>query len=239
MRFAGMLLGLLASGLAAWAQPAAAASPEGKRYNVLFIVIDDYNANLTSVENRASPVKTPNMERIARRSAWFSNAYNAAPACGPSRTALLTGVEPWRSGVYFNTQPYRRSGTFIAKVDTLSRHFLRNGYLTGAYGKFVHNRFIEDDMSDYTPGYYKMFDRDVINTEAKLEKAAIPETRVKGGSVTINCKVQICAFCGIKLGALANFSYHSSLFDAVPHRCVGFFKQVSIGGEIISTMANL
>lgn len=179
-RFTPWLFSLLACILAAGAQPADAASPQGKRYNVLFIVIDDYHASLTSVENPASPVKTPNMDRIARRSAWFSNAYNAAPACGPSRTALLTGIEPWRSGVYLNTQPYRRSGTFIAKVDTLSRHFLRNGYLTGAYGKFVHNRFIEDDISDYTPGYYKMFDRDVINTEAMLEKASIPQTRVKG-----------------------------------------------------------
>jgi arylsulfatase A-like enzyme len=177
---ARVLFGLVGSCQVVWAQPNDAIPKAGRHYNVLFIVVDDYDASITSVANPNAPVKTPNMERIAQRSVWFANAYNAAPACCPSRTALLTGVEPSRSGVYLNTQPYRRSATFISKVDTLPRHFLRNGYLTGAYGKFVHNRFIEDDISDYTPGYYKMFDRDVINTEAMLEKAAIPGTRVKG-----------------------------------------------------------
>lgn len=165
--------------LHSWWQVAAAAEP--KRYNVLMIIIDDYDAALSSVFNPGSLVKTPNMERIARRGTWFSSAYNPAPACCPSRTALLTGIEPSRSGVYFNNQAYRRSKTFISQVETLPKRFKTSGYLTAGYGKVTHNRFIADDAGDYTDGYYKMFGdpRDVLYTEGMLEKHVIPGTLIK------------------------------------------------------------
>ncbi len=154
-----------------------AAAPAPKRPNVLVILIDDHSFQLASVD-RASPVPTPNMERIAARGTWFSNGYCDAPSCGPSRTAMLTGVRSSRSGVYYNQQSYRRNTKFISQVTTLPGHFLKNGYLTVGYGKVAHNSFLMDDIGDYTPGYYKWLDnpKDVTHTNEDLEKYLLPGT---------------------------------------------------------------
>ena len=70
---------------------ACAAENPSRRPNVLFILIDDHAANMTSVFNE-SPVRTPNIERLAARGSWFSPAYCEVPSCAPSRAAFLTGV---------------------------------------------------------------------------------------------------------------------------------------------------
>jgi arylsulfatase A-like enzyme len=158
---------------------AVAAAPSPARHNVLMIVIDDVAANLNSVDGEGDVLRTPNLERLAARGTWFSRAYNDAPSCAPSRTALLTGVHATRSGVYYNTQAYRRSGTWIAGVQSLPAAFLRAGYLTAGYGKISHNAYLEDDRGDYTPGYYRMFGRksDITHGEADLLKAVLPGSK--------------------------------------------------------------
>ena len=52
---------------------------------------------------------TPNIDRLAASGVLFTNAHCAAPACNPSRAALLTGIRPSTSGVYHNSQPWRRA----------------------------------------------------------------------------------------------------------------------------------
>jgi arylsulfatase A-like enzyme len=161
---------------------AATEAPQSKRpYNVLFVMIDDHGPGLHSVLNSKSPVPTPNMERLASRGTWFTHGYVDSPACCPSRTALLTGVHATNSGVYYNSQAYRRTERPIGKVQTLPGTFLRSGYLTAGYGKIAHNRFLQDDTGDYTPGYYKMFNRaaDVQHTQSDLMKQIIPGSRVE------------------------------------------------------------
>src|SRR5689334_12523118 len=101
--------------------------PASRPYNVLMIIIDDVAANLHSVKNNG-PLHTPNIERLAEQGTWFAHAYNDAPVCCGSRTAMLTGVHAARSGIYYNTQPYRRSKTWIADVQTLPNAFLHRGY---------------------------------------------------------------------------------------------------------------
>jgi len=155
-------------------------APATARPNVLFVIIDDHGANLHDVFQR-SQVHTPNLQRLARRSTWFTHAYVDAPACGPSRTAFLTGMHAFRSGVYYNEQAYRRTKAPVSRVTTLPGQFLANGYLTAGYGKIAHNRFLEDDVGDYTPGYYKMLNRpaDVTYTDKALLREVIPGTLVK------------------------------------------------------------
>lgn len=161
------------------------------RPNVLLILIDDHGPHLHSVLNHRTPVETPNIERLAARGTWFTHAYADSPACCPSRTALLTGVHATRSGVYYNGQAYRRTSTFIAKVKTLPGAFLQAGYLTAGYGKIAHNRFLEDDIGDYTPGCYKMFNRrtDVTHTDADLLNFIIPGTRMDFWHPSWSCGV--------------------------------------------------
>lgn len=188
MKHRGLLCAtfLLALGMAGrlGAQPSVSGSVKpvtGRPWNVLFVIIDDHGPNLHAVLTAGSPVHTPNLQRLAARGTWFTHGYADAPACCPSRTAFLTGVHATKSGVYYNNQAYRRATGWISKVENLPQHFLSHGYLTAGYGKIAHNRFLEDDISAFTPGYYKMMNRakDVTYTDAALLRQIIPGTEVK------------------------------------------------------------
>jgi arylsulfatase A-like enzyme len=118
------------------AKPASAEKPA---YNVLFLAIDDLNDWIGCLGGYPG-LKTPNLDRLAARGVLFRRAYCAAPACNPSRAALMTGVRPSTSGVYHNDQPWRPA---MPEVATLSQHFMANGYDVVGGGKIFHGRFKE------------------------------------------------------------------------------------------------
>ena len=43
--------------------------------------------------------QTPNIERLAKRGMVFNRAYSASPLCSPTRSAVLTGLSPARTGI--------------------------------------------------------------------------------------------------------------------------------------------
>jgi arylsulfatase A-like enzyme len=108
---------------------------EGGRPNVLFIPIDDMN-DWTTLFDRGNPIRTPNLERVAKRGAFFTRAYTASPACNPSRAALLTGYRPHRSGIYGNRSDWRGA---LPGVKTLPAYFRENGYYVCGAGKTFHH----------------------------------------------------------------------------------------------------
>ena len=69
--------------------------------NVLFIAIDDLN-DWTGMLNGNTQALTPHMDRLASKGIVFTNAHCAAPACGPSRSAIMSGIRPSTSGNYIN-----------------------------------------------------------------------------------------------------------------------------------------
>lgn len=77
------------------------------------------------------------MDRLAERGVLFTNAHCAVPACNPSRTALLTGVSPFVSGVYYNKQDWRQCSN-LKNVVTLPQYFHDRGYQTMGGGKIYH-----------------------------------------------------------------------------------------------------
>ena len=84
----------------------AAFSREAKQPNVLFISVDDLNDWIGCLHGHPQ-AKTPNIDRLAASGILFTNAHCAAPACNPSRTAIMTGISPHRSGLYDNRQKMR------------------------------------------------------------------------------------------------------------------------------------
>lgn len=68
---------------------------------------------------------------------------------------ILTGVQASNSGVYYNSQAFRRTTAPIASAVTMQRHFFDNGYLVAGYGKIAHTAYQDDNITDYTPGYFK------------------------------------------------------------------------------------
>jgi arylsulfatase A-like enzyme len=124
-----------------------ALSPLGKvfakgkpdKQNVLFIAIDDLN-DWTGCLGGHPDVKTPNIDRLAKRGVLFTSAHCAAPACNPSRAALMTGIRPSTSGVYHNPNPWRRSKVLENAV-TIPQHFMAHGYTAMGSGKIYHGSF--------------------------------------------------------------------------------------------------
>jgi arylsulfatase A-like enzyme len=116
--------------------------------NVLFIAIDDLNDWIGKLKGHPQSL-TPHIDRLADRGVLFTNAHCAAPACNPSRAALMTGVAPYRSGIYVNPQPWK---PVLKDRVTLSQHFMQNGYRAVASGKIYHGSYPDpDSWHEYWP----------------------------------------------------------------------------------------
>ena len=110
--------------------------------HVLFIAVDDLNDYISPLDNHPG-ISTPNFERLAKRSVTFSNAHCAAPACHPSRVAVMTGVHPTTSGIYVNLfgahgPRWRHESPVLEKAVVLSQHFRNHGYHAAGGGKIFH-----------------------------------------------------------------------------------------------------
>jgi uncharacterized sulfatase len=103
------------------------------RTNVLFIVSDDLNTDLSVYGHPI--VKTPNFERLAAHGVVFTRAYTQYPVCAPSRASFMTGLYPDQTGVLQNNQHFR---DHIPNVVTLPQMFRRNGYFAARVGKIFH-----------------------------------------------------------------------------------------------------
>jgi arylsulfatase A-like enzyme/formylglycine-generating enzyme required for sulfatase activity len=104
--------------------------------NVLMISVDDMN-NWVSFLRNFNSVRTPNLDRLARKACVFKNAHAPATLCNPSRTAILTGKLPSSTGVYSNNQP---ANEFItqSQTKTIFHHFKEHGYYLLGVGKIFH-----------------------------------------------------------------------------------------------------
>jgi arylsulfatase A-like enzyme len=107
------------------------------KYNVLFIAVDDMNDWIGPFGGYEG-IKTPNIDKLAKKGVVFKKAYCSAPACNPSRASLLTGVRPSTSGVYHNNQPWR---PVLKDAVTLPQYYTANGYEVKGAGKIFHNSF--------------------------------------------------------------------------------------------------
>lgn len=135
-----MLRILLAVCCLAWTLTGTASA--ATKPNVLFIAIDDLNDWIGCMGGHPQ-TQTPNLDRLSRHALLFASAYCAAPACNPSRCALLNGIRPHHSGVYLNSQPWR---PVLPNSVTLPQHFMAHGYDVRGGGKIFHGRY-EDRAS--------------------------------------------------------------------------------------------
>ena len=103
--------------------------------NVLFIAVDDLNHWVGHLQ-RNSQARTPNIDRLASMGVSFTRAYCAAPACNPSRAALMSGLRPSSTGVYDNGQDWR---PVIDEKLTLTTQFREAGYAVLGAGKIYHS----------------------------------------------------------------------------------------------------
>jgi iduronate 2-sulfatase len=116
-----------------------------QKLNVLFLMADDLNNALGCYGHPL--VKSPHIDRLAKRGVMFERAYCQYPLCSPSRSSLLTGRRPNETRIL--TNPVRNAQTgayptnghfreFISDTVTLPELFLKHGYFAARVGKLYH-----------------------------------------------------------------------------------------------------
>lgn len=129
-----------------------------KQPNVVFILADDLGWADVTLYGKTKLYETPNLERLAARGMTFTKAYSASPLCSPTRSSILTGQTPARTGL---TAPQAHMGAIrlkaslkektspnqkaiitesVTRLDTkyptLGKLFKAAGYQTAHFGKW-------------------------------------------------------------------------------------------------------
>lgn len=124
------------------------------RPNILFIAVDDLN-DWAGYRGHKDAI-TPNMDRLARQSTWFTRAQCQYPLCGPSRASIM-------SGMFYHTLNLKELQAKDKDVAKASRalgsslmhaYFKKHGYKTMAVGKILH-RHIDKENIDLSGGREK------------------------------------------------------------------------------------
>ncbi len=123
----------------------AAAARAGERPHVMVFLSDQESALLPG------PVKLPHRRRLMEGGVEFTQAFCNTPQCSPARAALLTGLEPHRSGVLTNVDGGSLGKPLPASLPTVGSVFREAGYQTGYFGKW-HLGGDASGFSTYVPG---------------------------------------------------------------------------------------
>ena len=109
-------------------QESSSSAGRDRRPNVLILMSDQHKRSCMGVAGDTTAV-TPNLDRLARESIRFTNAYCTNPVCAPSRASIMTGLYSHHLGSRGNSKP------FSPKHKTVADHFSRAGYMTSLIGK--------------------------------------------------------------------------------------------------------
>jgi arylsulfatase len=130
----GTLLALCAVGFVMAAGGLAAAQTAGKPPNILVIWGDDIGYwNISAYNQGMMSYKTPNIDRIAKEGALFTDWYGQQ-SCTAGRAAFITGQVGFRTGLLKVGLPGAKEGLQARDV-TIAELLKARGYNTGQFGK--------------------------------------------------------------------------------------------------------
>ncbi|MEJ8844079.1 sulfatase [Lacibacter sp. H375] len=122
-----------------------------KKPNVLFIAVDDLKPLLGCYGDAI--IKTPNIDRIAKRGTVFMSNYCQQAVCGPTRASIMTGMRPDYTKVWDLKTKMRDMNPNIL---TMPQHFAADGYSTQGIGKVYDPRCVDNksDAPSWTVPFY-------------------------------------------------------------------------------------
>ena len=121
-----------------------------KRPNVILIVADDMGYGDFGVFNDG-PARTPHLDALVGEGMCLTQHYAGAPACSPSRAALLTGRYPHRTGALTPMEVRGMDRIALDEV-TIGDAYKHAGYTTGLIGKW-HNGALDDRYHPNARGF--------------------------------------------------------------------------------------
>jgi Sulfatase len=196
-------IALLLSTAVAWAQSnyddaitdtSPASHHNGKRPNILFIIMDDVGIDQLTVfgyGGLVDPAKTPNIDAIAHGGVRFRNVW-AMPECSPSRAVFFEGRYPLRTNVYGALLDDDLANSQVSPYEYTTPKLLKTrGYDSGDFGKFHlgqvnHNPFGNDLVQSLGWDYFDGF----------LDGAPHPIDPTAGGETVAADGTSYSATCG-------------------------------------------
>jgi arylsulfatase len=113
---------------------AAKAQKNGKKPNILVIMGDDIGIpQISAYTQGLMGYRTPNIDRIAREGALFTDAYGQQ-SCTAGRASFILGQEPFRTGLLTIGMPGDPHG-ITDWMPTIANVLKTQGYATGQFGK--------------------------------------------------------------------------------------------------------
>ncbi len=109
----------------------AIASNANTRPNILLIFSDQQHWHAMGFLD--SFFDTPHLDALAKESVVFENSFCTTPQCSPSRSSLMTGFYPTKTGVMGNVGA---AGGKRLMQETLASELKSSGYRTGYFGKW-------------------------------------------------------------------------------------------------------
>lgn len=139
--------------------------------NIILVMADDlgwgdtgYNGNMI--------IKTPHLDKMANEGIQFNRFYSASAVCSPTRASVLTGRNPYRTGVFT-----ANNGILRTEEITIPELLREQGYATGHFGKWhlgtlTHtekdaNRGRSGNTKEYNPPVWHGYDKAFV-TESKV-----------------------------------------------------------------------
>jgi arylsulfatase A-like enzyme len=105
------------------------------RDQIVLIMLDDLFSIVYNRDRFGMRLRAPNLFALMDRGVTFTNAFATTALCNPSRTAIISGRNPFKTGVTDNTIPWHD------KVDIQSTFpgiMHAAGYRCFIYGKITH-----------------------------------------------------------------------------------------------------
>ncbi|WP_216647400.1 arylsulfatase [Chitinophaga sp. SYP-B3965] len=104
--------------------------------NIVFILADDLGYGDLGVYGQTK-IKTPNIDRLAKKGMLFSRFYAGTSVCAPSRSCILTGQHSGHTYIRGNKEIQPEGQEPLADtVQSYASLLQKAGYTTGAFGKW-------------------------------------------------------------------------------------------------------
>jgi arylsulfatase A len=104
--------------------------------NIIYILADDLGYGDLSIYNKASKIKTPHLDQMAKEGMRFLDMHSTSSVCTPTRYSILTGEYAWRTnlktGVLWSYGPLM----IPDKKETVAKLLQRHRYQTAVVGKW-------------------------------------------------------------------------------------------------------
>lgn len=142
-----------------------------QRPNVILIMADDLGYGDTGFTGNGK-VLTPNMDRLASEGVVFDRFYAGAPLSSPTRATVLTGRNPFRTGVFT-----ANAGIIRPEEITIPEILREQGYRTGHFGKWHLGTLTvsENDANRARPGNEYLYNPPAVHG---YDTAFVTESKV-------------------------------------------------------------